>query len=70
MTEEQRELIQKYSYRGVCLDATHNSTRYLYKLVTLLVFDDIGRGRPCAFYFCQEESAEQFLPFFKELKIR
>uniref|UniRef100_A0A914WGN5 Uncharacterized protein n=1 Tax=Plectus sambesii TaxID=2011161 RepID=A0A914WGN5_9BILA len=44
MTEEQRDLLKQYAYRGVCVDSTHNCTRYKYKLVTLLVFDDIGRG--------------------------
>uniref|UniRef100_A0A914XIQ2 MULE transposase domain-containing protein n=1 Tax=Plectus sambesii TaxID=2011161 RepID=A0A914XIQ2_9BILA len=70
MTEEQRDLLKQYAYRGVCVDSTHNCTRYKYKLVTLLVFDDIGRGRPCAFYFCKEESAEQLLPFFREVRER
>uniref|UniRef100_A0A914V2Y8 C2H2-type domain-containing protein n=1 Tax=Plectus sambesii TaxID=2011161 RepID=A0A914V2Y8_9BILA len=70
MTAEQGDLFKQYAYRGVCVDSTHNCTRYKYKLVTLLVFDDIGRGRPCAFYFCKEESAEQFLPFFKAIRER
>uniref|UniRef100_A0A914V901 C2H2-type domain-containing protein n=1 Tax=Plectus sambesii TaxID=2011161 RepID=A0A914V901_9BILA len=42
MTEDQRGIIQQYAYRGVCVDSTHNCTRYKYKLVTLLIFDDIG----------------------------
>ncbi len=44
MTKDQCDLPNKFEPKCICVDATHNTTRYLFKLVIILVPDD--RHRP------------------------
>uniref|UniRef100_A0A914VFV4 DDE Tnp4 domain-containing protein n=1 Tax=Plectus sambesii TaxID=2011161 RepID=A0A914VFV4_9BILA len=37
-TWEQAEWLRAFGSKGVCLDATHNSTRYNFKLITMIIF--------------------------------
>ncbi|EGT35588.1 hypothetical protein CAEBREN_00451 [Caenorhabditis brenneri] len=46
MTPAQRELCAKYSHRGICIDDTHNPTKYPLKLTTMLVLNGQDRGIP------------------------
>lgn len=70
MTREQLSWLEKYGNKGVCLDGTHHSTRYTFHLITLLVLDDMQKGRPVAFYFCKGENETELTPFFEEIRKR
>uniref|UniRef100_A0A914VX44 Uncharacterized protein n=1 Tax=Plectus sambesii TaxID=2011161 RepID=A0A914VX44_9BILA len=69
MTREQ-EWLKKYGSRGLCINATHHSTRYKFILVTVLVIDKRQKRRPVAYYFCNAESEDELVPFFKGIKKR
>ena len=43
-TEFQRELYQKYAGRVLCIDSTHGTNAYRYKLITCIVPDHYGQG--------------------------
>jgi len=68
MTPHQKELLLKFGHRGLCVDATHNATKYNMKLTTVMVVDDNQRGRPVAFFFCNEASEVELNPLFAHLK--
>uniref|UniRef100_A0A914W8R0 Zinc finger PHD-type domain-containing protein n=1 Tax=Plectus sambesii TaxID=2011161 RepID=A0A914W8R0_9BILA len=70
MTREQEEWLKKYGNKGLCVDATHHSTRYKFLLVTVLVIDERQKGRPIAYYFCNAESEEELVPLFEGIKSR
>lgn len=43
-TEWQKELYKKFSESVFCIDSTHGTNSYKFKLVTCLVPDEFGRG--------------------------
>ncbi len=67
-TEDMLDKFKKYGRRGICADSTHNLTRYMFKLVTVLVYDDAGNGYAIALYITLRESAEELKPLFSHLK--
>ena len=56
-----------YFFRILCIDATHGTNKYDYKLVTLLVKDETDRGIPVAHCICTHENTDILTVFFKEL---
>uniref|UniRef100_A0A914VF41 C2H2-type domain-containing protein n=1 Tax=Plectus sambesii TaxID=2011161 RepID=A0A914VF41_9BILA len=70
MTEGQRDILRKYAHKGVAVDGTHNTTKYGFKLMTLLVLDDRQTGRPVAHFFCPEETTDDLHEFFVNIKER
>lgn len=70
MTQEQLEWLRLYGNNGLAVDGTHNSTRYKFVLVTLLVLDERQKGLPVAHWFCKSESEAEITPFFQEIKAR
>ena len=46
MTPSQKEICEKYGNRGICIDDTHNATKYALKLTTMLVLNGQDRGIP------------------------
>uniref|UniRef100_A0A914X4X2 C2H2-type domain-containing protein n=1 Tax=Plectus sambesii TaxID=2011161 RepID=A0A914X4X2_9BILA len=69
-TQEQAEWLKEFGNKGVCLDATHNSTRYSFKLITMMVLDNRQKGRPVAHFFCKEENEANLITFFNGVKDR
>lgn len=69
-TAEQAAWLKKYGKNGVCLDGTHHSTRYSFKMITILVLDERQKGRPAAFFFCKEESEADLTVFFRGINER
>ncbi len=67
-TEEQLHMFKKFGRRGICVDGTHNVTRYRLKLITVLVYTSTNRGHAIASYFCKEESEECMDALFRHLK--
>lgn len=43
-TEFQRDLYRQYASTVICVDSTHKTNAYDFKLVTLLVVDEYGEG--------------------------
>ena len=70
MTEDQALMLRKFAHKGVAIDGTHNTTKYSFKLMTLMVLDDTQTGRPVAHFFCPEESTEDLIEFFEHIKKR
>lgn len=44
-TEFQMELYRKYASKIVCIDSTHGTNQYRFKLISVLVPDDQGKGK-------------------------
>ena len=65
MSCEMAELLRRFGAKGICVDATHNTTRYKLKLVTVLVLDDRQTGRPVACFFCNERVHDRTACFFR-----
>jgi hypothetical protein len=57
-TEQQLNLFKQFGHRGICVDGTHNVTRYGLKLITMLVYTESQRGHAIAYFICKEESEE------------
>lgn len=56
MTNCQGEMLKKFGNGGiVCMDATHGTNPYDFKLVSILVVDDFGEGFPVAYLFTNRE---------------
>lgn len=70
MTKTQRDILLEYGHRGIAVDSTHNTTMYLFKLTTVLVYDNFGCGRIVAFYLSKEESAADLDALFQHLSTR
>ena len=43
--EHQKQMFQRHSERVVCVDSTHNTNQYGYKLITMMIRDDYFQGR-------------------------
>ena len=54
--------------RFVSIDATHSTTKYGFKLITLMVKDESGRGVPVAHCISAKEDTNALYVFFKELR--
>lgn len=44
MTEFQAKLFEEFSERMVCIDTTHKTNEYKFKLITVLVIDEYFKG--------------------------
>ena len=54
----------------ICADATHGTSKYQIKLITLLAVDSLGKGMPCAFFFSTREDQVALSYFFQSVKSR
>lgn len=54
----------------VCIDATHNTNRYRFHLLNIIVPDEYGRGYPVAHFISNSLDAETLTVFFSTLKQR
>ena len=54
-TEFQKQLYQEHAHKVLCVDATHGTNAYRFKLITVMVADDYGQGKQtaCNQYFLQ-----------------
>ena len=43
-TEWQKELYEEYSSSILCIDSTHGTNAYQFKMMTYIVPDDFGKG--------------------------
>ena len=49
MTKEQLDIYKKFAGRILCMDSTHNTNIYSFKLITLMVPDEFRKGYPVEF---------------------
>ncbi|EFO86491.1 hypothetical protein CRE_02568 [Caenorhabditis remanei] len=68
MTPAQQEICEKYSHRGICIDDTHNPTKYPLKLTTMLVLNGQDRGIPVAFMLSSSVTSEDVAELFECVK--
>ena len=54
----------------VCVDATHGTNHYNFKLVTVIVLDEFGEGVPVAWMISNKEDAVTLCEFLKPLQER
>uniref|UniRef100_A0A0A9VWY5 Putative zinc finger transcription factor protein 17 n=1 Tax=Lygus hesperus TaxID=30085 RepID=A0A0A9VWY5_LYGHE len=69
MTLGQKEILEAFGHDVICLDSTHGTNGFRYKLTTLLVLDEFRQGFPCAFLITDRndhEGVEVFLNRIKE----
>lgn len=61
--------LERYGPRGLILDDTFNTTRYTFRLATLMVTDDAGNGYPCAFLLSYSMTSEEVQVLFELVKV-
>ena len=44
-TDFQRQMFEQYAHKVVCIDATHGTNAYRFKLITIMIVDDHGQGK-------------------------
>ena len=70
MTKEQAEIFNKFSNVILCMDSTHQTNAYKFKLITLMVPDEFRRGYPVAFCISNKETAPILTLFLQRIKER
>jgi hypothetical protein len=70
MTEFQAQLFDEFSSAIVCLDSTHCTNQYRYKLITLMVVDDFHNGCPVVWLISNREDEVTLTVFFQQVKQR
>lgn len=70
MTKQQLEIYRKFANRIVCMDSTHKTNSYSFKLITFLVPDQFRRGYPVAFCISNREDETAIALFLKSVKSR
>ena len=70
MTYEQANVYEKFSERIVCVDSTHKTNIYDFKLISLLVIDEFHKGYPVAFCLSNKEDTTVLTLLFTCVKER
>ena len=63
-------MLKQNASKIVCVDATHDTTQYGFKLITLLVPDEFGKGYPVAHLISNRENEDVMKLFFEAVKER
>ena len=69
-TEFQRDILQKFGSNIVCIDSTHGTNAYDFKLTTIIVVDEYGEGVPVGWMISNREDALILIEFFKTIRER
>ncbi|GFW38630.1 c2H2-type domain-containing protein [Trichonephila clavipes] len=64
----QKEMLKKFGEEIVCVDSTHGTNSYNFKLITVLVVDDFGEGFPVAWCISNREDFTVLRKFFLLIK--
>ena len=70
MTKEQAEVYTQFGSTILCLDSTHSTNQYKFKLIVLLVVDEDRKGYPVAFCISNTENEEVMTLFLNAVKQR
>ena len=69
-TEFQKDIMEEYGGDIMCMDATHDTNVYDFKLITVLVVDSLGEGVPVAWAISNSEDEIHLTEFLKSIKGR
>ena len=69
-TDFQLDMLCKYGHMCICMDATHGTNMYDFKLITLLVHDEFGEGIPVAWAITNREDTTMLVEFLTAIKTR
>ncbi|GBN34017.1 hypothetical protein AVEN_26662-1 [Araneus ventricosus] len=64
----QKEMLKKFGNNVVCLDSTHGTNAYNFKLITILIIDEFGEGFPAAWCISNREDYTALKKFFGLVK--
>ncbi|GFT63239.1 MULE domain-containing protein [Nephila pilipes] len=67
MNDAQCEMLKKY-VSHICIDGTHGTNGYDFKLITLLTLDDMRQGLPCCFFTSNRTDHFLLQIFFAKIK--
>lgn len=70
MSNEQAELYNSFAPRILCMDSTHGTNSYRFKLITILVIDDFSKGQPVAFCISNREDEHALYIFLSKVHER
>ena len=70
MTKTQMEMYKKMGSTILCIDSTHNTNQYKFKLVTVMVPDEVRRGYPVGYCIASHERRTAVQLFLEKLKER
>ncbi len=56
-------MMKAFGDKVICMDATHGTNHYLFKLVTVLVLDDFGEGIPVGWMISNKEDGIMLTEF-------
>jgi len=70
MTRNQEDMYHKMAPTILCLDSTHNTNEYKYKLITALVPDECRKGYPVAFCISSHERKSAIVLFLQKMQER
>ena len=68
MTKQQLHMYEKFGGRIVCMDSTHSTNSYSFKLITLMVPDEFRKGYPIAFCISNREDETAISLFLSAVK--
>ena len=69
-TEFQRDMLKEFGNNTVCIDSTHGTNQYDFKLITLLVIDEFNEGIPVAWAISNKEDTLTIIEILKGIKDR
>ena len=67
-TPFQADMLREFGSEAVCVDSTHGTNVYDFKLITVIVLDELGEGIPVAWMISNREDALALMPFFRKIK--
>ena len=68
MTKQQLSMLYKQASEIICLDSTHCTNQYDFKLITLVVPDEFGHGYPVGYFISNKEDTKSLYYFFEAIK--
>ena len=66
-TQFQRQLLATFGANIICMDATHKTNQYDFKLVTLIVIDEYGEGQAVAWMISNKEDGGTLCEFLRAI---
>ena len=69
-TPIQAEMLKRFGGKVVCVDATHGTNAYDFKLITLIVVDEYGEGFPVAWCITNKEDRVLLIEFFASVRTK
>ncbi|KAK6030993.1 hypothetical protein OSTOST_02862, partial [Ostertagia ostertagi] len=68
MTRSGKKYLERYGCNGLVFDDTFDVTRYCFRLATLLVANDAGKGFPCCFLISYRMTSDEVSVLFGLVK--